>query len=243
MNFQLFYIYLSLFFYNINGIVFIQKYLSKYQWSLIHTILTNPTTDDSTKKKTQQIIYTFYDQWAFTQAYKFKQLHKYKCQHISTIELYSYASIGLYKSIQSYNPKYNFINYANIYIQSELLKGLTDLHPISLISKGNRKKGYSIVKKEKSKVQYIGNNDWILDKTKKNKVPFDNIIEMNNNINVWETINTLSPFQKSILEYKYNFYFEKIRSNKEIAELMSCSEEWIRINIKKSLLSMKNNVK
>ena len=238
MYFQPLFIYLSFFFYNIHSIVFIQKFLSKHQWSLIDTILTNPTTNNSLKKNTQHIIYTFYDQWAFTQAYKFKQLHKYKCQHISTTELYSYASIGLYKSIQYYNPNYNFINYANIYIQSELLKGLTDLHPISSISKSNRKKGYGVMKKEKSKVQYIGNNDWVLDKTKKDNIPFDNINRTNDYINIWETINSLSPFQKRILHYKYNFYFEKIRSNKEIAELMSCSEEWIRINIKKSILSI-----
>jgi RNA polymerase sigma factor (sigma-70 family) len=238
MYLKFFFICLPFFFYNIHSIVFIQKFLSKHQWSLIHNILANPTTDDITKKKTQYIIYTFYDQWAFTQAYKFKQLHKYKCQHISTTELYNYASIGLYKSIQYYNPNYNFINYANIYIQSELLKGLTDLYPISSISKSNRKKGYSIVKKEKSKVQYIGNNDWVLDKTKKNNVPLDDMLKMNDYFNIWETINTLSPFQKKILQYKYNFYFEKIRSNKDIAELMSCSEEWIRINIKKSLLSI-----
>lgn len=225
----------------VNSIVFIKKFLSNYQWSIIDKILLNPNTDLIMKKKVHNILYNFYDQWAFTKAYKFKQLHKYKCQHISMSELYSYASIGLYKSIQKYNPKYkySFINYANYFIQGELLKGLTDLHPITSISKSTRKKGYSSEKKLKSRVQLVGENTWIWDKINKNKQqenqPYDYLLRMDYYTSIWEKINDLSPFEKRILYFKYNFFFEKIRSNKEISILMSCSEEWVRVNIKNAL--------
>lgn len=38
---------------------------------------------------------------------------------------------------------------------------------------------------------------------------------------------------KKMLHYKYNFYFDKIRSNKEVAKLMCCSEEHVRIKLSK----------
>jgi RNA polymerase sigma factor (sigma-70 family) len=228
----------------VNSIVFIQKFLSNYQLSIIDKILLNPNTDLIMKKKIHNILYIFYDQYAFTKAYKFKQFHKYKCNHISTTELYTYASIGLYKSIQNYNPKYkySFINYANYFIQGELLKGLTELHPISSISKSNRKKGCSSVKKMNSRVQLVGENNWIWDKMNKDKKeenqPYEYISKMDYYNNIWQKINTLSPFQKRIIYYKYNFFFEKIRSNKEISNLMSCSEEWVRLNIKNAFINI-----
>jgi RNA polymerase sigma factor (sigma-70 family) len=235
-------------FYYVNSIVFIQKFLSKNQMNLINKILVNPNTPNDMRYKVYNILYTFYDQWAFTQAYQFKQLHKYKCQHISTTELYTYASSGLYKSIQKYNPKYKceFTHYANYFVQGELLKGLTDLHPISSISKTNRKKGYSDVKKKRSKVQLISENQWILDKIIKDKVhenePHDNVLTMFHYMSLWEKIHELQSFYKKVIYYKYNFFFEKIRTNKEVADLMCCSEEWVRISSTKALLTIKNQL-
>ena len=101
-----------------NGTDFIHKYLTKYQWTLIDRILVNPNTTNCLRKKIQNILFKYYEQWAFTKAYRFKQLHKYKCKHISTLELNNYASLGLYKSLIKYNPsyKYSFTNYAAFYI-------------------------------------------------------------------------------------------------------------------------------
>lgn len=241
---------ITTFFCNINTIVFIKKFLTNYHLSLIDKILINPKTSFIERNKIHNILYVYYDQWAFTKAYQFKQLHKYKCQHISVVELYSYASIGLYNSIKKYNPKYkyNFINYANYYVEGELLKGMTNLHPITSISKSNRRKSYTdfnnstVLSLKKSKVQLVGENDWIWDKIIKNKKeenqPYDKLIDYFYYTNLWEKINNLSLFQRRIIYYKYNFFFEKIRCNKEISDLMSCSEEWVRINIKKSLIQL-----
>jgi len=236
-------------------IIFIKKFLSNHQLSLIDKILINPKTSFEIKNKVKNILYIYYDQLAFTKAYQFKKFHKYKCQHISTLELYSYASFGLYNSIKKYNPeyKYSFVKYADYFIQGELLKAMTNLHPITSISKVNRRKAYNnsieleqqFIKKKssiKSRVQLVGENNWILDKINKDKIeenqPYYLALETFYYENLWKKINNLSSFQKRIFYYKYNFFFEKVRSNKEISFLMSCSEEWVRINIKNGLITL-----
>jgi len=238
-------------------VIFIRKFLSTQQLSLIDKILMNTKTSLEMKNKVWNVLYIYYDQFAFTKAYQFKNFHKYKCQHISTLELYSYASIGLYNSIKKYNPKYkySFVKYANYFIQGELLKAMTNLHPITSISKVNRRKGYRErqaeieVNTKKSRVQLLGKNDWILDKINKDKIkenePYCLALETFYYENLWEKINNLSSFQKRIFYYKYNFFFEKIRSNKEISKIMSCSEEWVRVNIKNGLIEVNllNDVK
>lgn len=228
-----------------NSTDFIHKYLTKYQWNMIDRILVNPNTNNFLRKKIQNILFKYYEQWAFTKAYRFKQLHIYKCKHISTLELNNYASLGLYKSLLKYNPnyKYPFTKYADIYIHSELINGLTELHPISSISKYERKKGYGLNKKYIKKTQFVGENDWIYDKVLKNKInennPQDDLLVKHLYDNLWLDINELNSFQKRIFFLKYNFLFEKIRSNKEVSELMCCSEECVRQNIKIVLLKLK----
>ena len=49
----------------------------------------------------------------------------------------------------------------------------------------------------------------------------------------WEYINTLEPFLYRVLFLKYSYDFTVIRKNKEVADLMCYSEEWIRKNIEK----------
>jgi len=230
-----------------NKIQFIGKFLSLDQWATIDRLLVNPTTTLSMKKKIHSVLYTYYDQWSFSKAYKFKQLHKKKCQHITIQELYSYASYGLYKCIPLYKSeyKYPFISFAEKYVQYELLKGLTDLHPITATSKSLRKKGYSNVKKKINKIQIIGDNQWIYDKLVKEKnienEPFTKVLDMNHYSYIWDYVDSLIPFQKRIVKLKYNFYFDKIRSNKEISVLMGCSEEWIRQNINRIQCNLERN--
>jgi len=218
---------------------FINKFLTKSQWSLIDKLLLNPNTTKNMRNKIHYILYKYYDQWAFTKAYQFKQFHKYKCNHISTLELYNYASFGLYKSIKKYNVttnKNSFFLYAEKNIYYELLKGITDLHPITSIPKAERKKGYKQqIKKVNSKTQLIGDNEWIYDKINKYKIeenePLNQIVYKDKYNSLWNKIDELKPLHKRIMYLKYNFNFQKIRSNKDIGELMGFSEEWIRQNI------------
>jgi hypothetical protein len=61
------------------------------------------------------------------------------------------------------------------------------------------------------------------------------IIENNIYYEIWNNMyEKLDPFSKQILKYKFDYYFNNLNSNKRISELMCCSEETIRQNLKKS---------
>ena len=82
--------------------------------------------------------------------------------------------------------------------------------------------------------KFIGNDDWLIDKNlnhNENAV-LDSIVDNETYEEVWDKINhSLTPFQKRIFNLKYDFYFNKIRSNRKVAEFMDCSEEYVRINL------------
>lgn len=232
--------------------LFQRNFLSSYQLSLIHSILRNPITDEITRKKVHAIMFYSYEPFAFSKACAFRQLHRYKCQHLSVAELHTYASLGLYQSIRKYDPDLrssSFVPFASIYIQSALLKGMTDLHPISNIPKAERRKGYNPHQKRKrSKTQFVGENEWIWDKlsSSKNEVERKEVerkeSESEKYREIWENIEEVcTPFQKQILRWKYSFFLEKIRNNREIAEIMSCSEEWVRIQLKEGIKRLNLN--
>jgi len=221
----------------INSLVFIEKFLTIKQWTIINKLLINPNITIDIRNKLHYILFKYYDQWAFTKAYKFKQLHKYKCKHISTLELYNYAAFGLYLSIKNYkaniNYKNTFIPYAEKIIYYELLKSITDLHPITTVSKNERRQGYNTNnKKNKSKLSLIGKNDWIYDINNNENIPKENQLVLDNYLLMWNKINKLNYFQQKIMKLKFDFYFNIKMSYKKISLLIGCSEEWIRYNIK-----------
>ena len=185
-----------------------------------------------------------YEPFAFSKACAFRQLHRYKCQHLSVTELHTYASLGLYQSIRKYNPDRLFIPFASIYIQGALLKGMTDLHPISNLPKTERRKGYDPHQKRKrSKTQLVGENEWIWDKlsSSRNRIERkESEQEQEKYRQIWENIDEVcTPFQKQVLRWKYSFFLEKIRSHREIAEIMACSEEWVRFQCKAGIKQLK----
>lgn len=224
--------------------IFQRNFLSPYQLSLIHSILRNPVTDEITRNKVHAIMFYSYEPFAFSKACAFRQLHRYKCQHLSITELHTYASLGLYQSIQKYNPDRSFIPFASIYIQGALLKGMTDLHPISNLPKTERRKGYDPHQKRKrSKTQFVGENEWIWDKLSSSRNRAERK-EQESEIYraIWENIDEVcTPFQKQVLRWKYSFFLEKIRSHREIAEIMACSEEWVRIQSKAGIKRLNLN--
>ena len=64
-----------------------------------------------------------------------------------------------------------------------------------------------------------------------NRIANNNAIEKYENL--WENINTssLDSNTKRVIYYKYNYFFDKIRSNKEVSEMMSFSEEYVRTKL------------
>ena len=88
-------------------------HLNSYQMNLINKLVQNPILSNKERETVNNILYKAYEKWAIKQAINFKLLHKYKCDNIKTEELIFYSKIGLFKSIQKYNGKYNFINYSS----------------------------------------------------------------------------------------------------------------------------------
>ena len=62
----------------------------------------------------------------------------------------------------------------------------------------------------------------------KQETPIDVHNRNEKNYELWVKINELDPFTKRCFHLKYNYDFEEIRSNKEVAKMMSCSAETIR---------------
>jgi DNA-directed RNA polymerase sigma subunit (sigma70/sigma32) len=227
--------------------------LTSQQWSDIKNILKSNSASYKMKQTVQQMIYIQYEGYAVKKACDFKKFHRYKCRHIPINELTLYSKLGLYKAIKKYNPDYHFTYHASIYIDYELYKGMTDLFPITSVPKKDRiyKKQFSIhylpanytsddktklylskfLYKKQLHTKFLGKDDWMIEKKQPiNEYPeqLDKIIHQSEFEDVWLKSQKLNRFQKRILYLKYDIYFNQIRSNKQVAELMACSEEYVR---------------
>jgi len=221
--------------------------LTVEQWKLIKTVINHSKTPDIIKNKISNIIYDKYETWAIHKAYEFKRFHRYKCRNINIQDLILYSLEGLKMASQKYNGKTFFHLYAYIYIKGSLYNGLTQLQPITNIPKSIRKSKKSDMKTENNfyykkllNTKFVGYSDyWMFEKkqTLSDNKDESNLIELWNNINI-----KLDAYSKRVFHYKYNYYLEKINSNKKIAELMACSEENIRMNLKKTKNILKNNM-
>jgi len=224
--------------------IFKNKYINNEQWNILKKYIINPQTNIIERNKINKIIYFYYDDWSYYKALKFKKFHYNKCKNIPLIELYSYSNVGLLKAIKNYNGKSNFIKYAEIYVNGELYKGLTDLHPISIVSRKERSKKQNISEvnlynKENIKTRFIGNNDWLYENLniKNNYYVYKNYWERDYDFyeNFWEKTNLLTPFEKYLVQSKYNYFLESKETNLYIAKKLGYSEEYIRKTIKNAL--------
>ena len=213
--------------------------LSKYQMTTIKKLIENNNLHQDMRNKINAVLFHYYDTWSCYKAREFKMFHKHKCRHIPVEELYLYSRIGLMNAIRNYKGKSIFSVYAKIYIDGELYNGMTKLQPItSSLLKERRKK--KLVNKQKSytqtQVQLIGKNEWIL-----NDISYSNS-QNNNHENeclskqilkddyqeLWNKIDQLDSVKRKIFYYKFNHLFERIRTNKQVGELMGCTEEHVR---------------
>jgi len=218
---------------------YVSSYLTSYQWTKINNILTNSEQFTiSQKDYVNTLIYDNYQIWAFNQCLKLKQFHKYKCQHISNYEIKLYAQIGLHNAIRFYNPlrlkNISFASYAFIYIRSEFYKCMTDLYPITLVSKYERRKGH-FSRQNKTNIeissfspihQEICFNDYSVKQyNEQNQNQFMNYDDL------WCKIEydlPISHMAKKIIKLKYSYEFKQQRSNKQISLIIGYSEETIR---------------
>jgi len=229
---------------------YIQSYinnLSNIQWKQINTIITHPKITPILRHKVNAIIYSKYETWAIHKAYIFKRTHPYNSRNINIQDLILYSLEGLQKATTKYNGKSSFHRYAEIYVNGQLYVGLTQLQSITNIPKQIRKqkeKPNRQIYKKKLNTQFIGYDDyWIFDKVKanvkeENEENEENIISDISIPEFWNQINTIPipAFTRRVVHYKYNYYLEKIRSNREISILMCCSEETVRKHLENSMI-------
>jgi hypothetical protein len=194
--------------------------LSSSQLRGINRIIMNPNIDNKSKKLIESALYKNYEKWAIEIGTNFKKLHYYKCKHIPYYEMSIYSRKGLLNAIKNYSPTKEsamFHLFAIHHIRGQLYRGMTDLSPIINISKKRLLRKRSIYQK-------AAHNDDMLNE----KMVSDNN-NSDNNKELWEYIEeTCDPFTRRCIIYKFDYDFNKIRSNLEVSRLMECSEETVR---------------
>ena len=218
------------------------NYLTKNQWTSIKHILQHPKSTHTMINTCNEIIFQHYKHYAYNMAYDFKKTYYKKCRHIPLNELKLYASRGLLDAISRYNTSMpcSFSKYASIYIKGELYYGMSELHPLTLLPISKRihkqwRTQHLVLYKKMTHTKFMSNYDY-----------YDHLYKSNENTEnnhereyimmltqLWNMINHLDEEDKKIMKYKYNFYFQKIRSNQEIGYLLGYSSETIRKKINK----------
>jgi DNA-directed RNA polymerase specialized sigma subunit len=233
------YIYFILF------LPFINSFLTTKKWIIIKKIINNDKSPDILKKNIKRLIFNEYYNFSKKQTYLFIENNKKSVKNIKFNELNLYASSGLLKAINNYNFDYNskFINYAILYIKSDLYKGVTDLTPMRLLPhryRVNKKwqlNNYELYTKSMKKISSLGDDEWIFDKETNNE-NYDNSILIDKIDEINKSVSSLEPFLKRIFYYRYNENLNKKFKIKKIAQLMCVSEETIR----KSLIIIKKHI-
>jgi len=211
-------------------------YISTSQWSMIQKLLDNKQLTSQMRSTIDTILFRYYDDWSYNTAKEFKTFHKHKCNHIPVDELHMYARMGLMNAIRNYKGKSVFSNYARIYIKGELYRGMTELHPLTSISAKDRKnKTLSFTNKDKLNTYFVNDKEWMLE-----KIYYDKNIESPNEMltrqiikDKWNAIHCeLDIKSQRMIYYKFDYEWNTIRTNKEVAELMVCSEEHVRKTLK-----------
>jgi len=137
------------------------------------------------------------------------------CRNIRGDDLSVYSRIGLKKAVQNYDPEKCglFTRYADFYVKGELYRGVKNLIPNTQLTE------------EVSSIEINAANE---------------IDTVSHFLEKWIKLReNLTVFEYRCVTYKYSFDFAVERSNEQVAELMCCSPEPVRlaVNNLKSQLS------
>jgi RNA polymerase sigma factor (sigma-70 family) len=223
--------------------------LNKLSQQRIKYIIQHPETTYEMREQINTILFNSYKDWTRTKAIQFKLSHKNTCNHIKEDEMISYALSGLYQGIKRYNGNNTFITYVDYYIKHQLQQCTRQLLPINALPKTYLRKKktrqeYNKLNNVYLKPIYIGMDHYLMENTIYNSIYsnknywFETEDDVKMKIKLWKKIQELPPFQMRIMYYKYSTDFEKLRSNREIAEIMEYSTQTIRVN----LLDIKNKL-
>jgi hypothetical protein len=225
--------------------IFYSLHLSSIQITAISKLIQHPKMTTYHRTHLNTILYRAYEKWAVSKAVAFGSFHKQKCTNIATEELVFASKIGLFKAIQNYNGKSDLSIYSNIYVQSELLRLVTDTYSMSILPKSIRrqkKTGMDIDTQlykhlltvrpfsmyEPWKIELMGA---LRDKY------VDNVVD------TYETTETIREyldkqplFVKRMFLLYMNYWSGTNRppSQKYLAEMMCCSEETVRQNVQRN---------
>ena len=224
--------------FNIGTIMCSSFMLSNAQYMQLIQFKNSPLIPYHDKEKINLTFYKCFEKYAIKIAIDFKKMHCYKCKNIFTNDIIFASKIGLYKAIQKFNGSSPFTQFCKIYIHSELYKLLCDTYSLSIVPRSYRKKSkYNLTTLEKVRYKKL-----LKTSLSNNEYQFNNLKNIDENSNdslnkynqlekcrvIWSIIDTLDPFSKRIMYLKYDYLFNKERTNKYIAILMCCSEEYIR---------------
>ena len=214
------------------------KMISTSHWKYLQYRVVSKDTTPSMRHKINHILFYRHIPFVYTMTYRFRQMHYRKSKNINKEDMIAYAYKGLYDAVQNYNGRYSFVNYAKCHVNGALYKSLTEHNQISVLSKRQRQR-----KVENKNHEYfdLRRNTYL---QKRDYIASDSYVEsslytidvINIYMQKWRKINQFPPFVKRCFHLKFNFYFNRIRSNKDVAELMCCKEEWVRRNIAKYIL-------
>jgi RNA polymerase sigma factor (sigma-70 family) len=205
-------------------------HLSPSQMYSIRGLLMNPALTPPQRESLQNLLYVTHEKWAYKRATEFKQRHCYKCRDLSIEDLTFSSKIGLLKSSKKYNGQTSFIDYSEIYLKSEMLRTLTT--HLSITSCVSPK----IRMSSKTPTNNYTETYPIIIRHNRNTVSaiFQPQVEIQHKEfyrSVWEFVDTFNAFTKYVIRTKYDAEFKVRKSNREIAELMCCSEENVRKSI------------
>jgi RNA polymerase sigma factor (sigma-70 family) len=217
-------------------------FLSKIAQQRIKHIIQHPGTTPEMRETIDSILFSSYKDLATKKALQFKYSHKYICKNIRTDDLFSCAYFGLYKGIKRFNGNSTFVKYVDLYMTHELQKCISKSIPINALPKTYFKKKKSAQEYKKLYNVYlnpihIGFDHHFMENTLYNHVYSngnrwigieDQLISQKK---IWEKINDLPEFQAKIMHCKYAVCFETLLTNREIAEIMNCSAQTIRVNL------------
>lgn len=203
-------------------------HLTPQQMYSARGLLMNPALTVAQRQSVQNLLYVSHEKWAIKKAKEFKQFHHYKCRDISTDELVLSSRIGLLKSSKKYDGRSAFVRFSEIYVKSELLRTLTmRLSITNCISTSDRLKS-----SHSAKMARVSD---MLDRLVPTETPTPEETQKISEFykSVWQFVDTHDAFTKRVIWLKYDYEFKVQRSNKQIAELMCCSEETVRKSVVK----------
>lgn len=219
------------------------KFITKPQWKYFQNKIIQPDTTPSMRDKINYILFERHKPLLYSMVNDFTRFHKHKCKYVNKDDIIQYGAMSLHHAIRNYNGQSSFHQYAKLYIKGGMYNAITIHHPITKISKKQRRTSKHsnqtnfdvLLPSFENKNEYLGKNTQYLESPLGYKY-FNNYESQR--LKVWRKINKLPPFTKRVLYQKFDIDFNVKYSNKYLADLNSCSEETIRKHVNGAIMNI-----